>query len=95
MLGNFFKREINNNTFLLELLRDEFNESWLLEALKDEMVDINHKDEENNTVLMICLKESIQKNSSSPFMCSFLTGKCFCSPRTYLTGIFGSKLSGV
>jgi len=58
MLGNLFKKEFTNDTFYLELLRDEYHEKWLNEALLSDTVDINYKDEENNTFLMLCIKES-------------------------------------
>ena len=58
MLGKLFKKELNNTTFLQELLQDIPNEKWLEDSLKDEMIDINHKDRNGDTFLIICIKNS-------------------------------------
>jgi len=58
MLSKFFKKELNNTTFLQELLQDNPNEKWLEDSLKDEMIDINHKDKKGDTFLMKCIKVS-------------------------------------
>jgi len=58
MLGGFFKKEINNTTFLQELLQDNPNTKWLEDSLKDEMVEINHKDKKGDTFIIKCIKVS-------------------------------------
>jgi len=66
MLGKLFKKELNNTTFLQELLQEEINESWLEDALRDEMIDINHKDKNDDTFLMKCLK--VSKTNSAKWL---------------------------
>jgi len=63
MLGKFFKKEINNTTFLQELLQENLNEQWLEEALLDEMIDINHKDKKGDTFLTKCITVSKTKSA--------------------------------
>lgn len=58
MLRNFFKRDVNNDTFLLELFQSHPNEKWLLDALEKKIIDINHTNHNNDTFLMLCLKEA-------------------------------------
>jgi len=63
MLSKLFKKELNNTTYLQELLQDSPNESWLEDGLKDEMIDINHKDNNGDTFLIKCIKVSKTKSA--------------------------------
>jgi ankyrin repeat protein len=63
VLTTFFKKEINNTTFLEELLQENINETWLNDALKNEMVDVNFKDKNKDTFLMKCIKVSKTKSA--------------------------------
>ncbi|MEA3513670.1 MAG: ankyrin repeat domain-containing protein [Campylobacterota bacterium] len=58
MLSNFFKKKFTNENFILELSQLEPKYEWLEEALSSNEIDINHKDEFENTVLMNCLKKN-------------------------------------
>jgi ankyrin repeat protein len=63
MLGKFFKKDINNTTFLQELLQENPNLIWLEESLSDEMIDINHKDKKGDTFLTKCISVSKTKSA--------------------------------
>lgn len=56
-----FEKEHNNENFYLELTRKDFDAKWLKEALRSEFIDINHQDEDGNTFLLKCLKNSKYK----------------------------------
>ncbi|MEA2017548.1 MAG: ankyrin repeat domain-containing protein, partial [Campylobacterota bacterium] len=63
MLGELFKREHSNVTFLQEILHKEPNWDWLIEGLDKEIIDINHQDKDGNTFLIKCLKVSKFKSA--------------------------------
>jgi len=58
MLKSIFKKDINNTTYLQELLQDTPNEVWLQKNIKNEMIDLNHQDENGDTFLIKCIKVS-------------------------------------
>jgi len=66
MLSKFFKKELNNTTYLQELLQDNPNENWLRDGLNDEMIDINHKDKNGDTFLIKCIK--VAKTNSAKWL---------------------------
>jgi ankyrin repeat protein len=63
MFKKLFKKEFTNNNFFQELLHQKPRENWLLEALESGLIDINKKDEQENTFLMLCLKKGKYKIS--------------------------------
>jgi len=63
MFKKFFKKEFTNDNFLQELLHETPKEDWLEEALASGAIDINKKDEKNNTFLMLTLKRASYKSA--------------------------------
>ena len=61
MIGLFNKEHTNEN-FYLELTKKDFDTQWLNEALRSEFIDIDHQDEDGNTFLLKCLKDSKYKS---------------------------------
>ena len=57
MFKKLFKKEFTNNNFFQELLNEPAKTDWLIEALKSGSIDINQKVDDNNTILMYCLKK--------------------------------------
>lgn len=63
MLKKFFKKSFTNDNFMQELLFQTPRFEWLSEALTDELVDINHKDANDDTPLMITLQKAQDKSA--------------------------------
>ncbi|MDC0932726.1 hypothetical protein OAR97_02655 [Arcobacteraceae bacterium] len=63
MFTKLFKKNFTNDNFLHELLSERPKEEWLDEALKSGMVDINYKDDNQNTFLMNSLKKGNFKSA--------------------------------
>ena len=63
MFKKLFKKEFTNDNFLQELLHEEPKENWLKEALESGKIDINKKDNKDNTCLMITLKKANYKSA--------------------------------
>ncbi|PIF04703.1 MAG: hypothetical protein CSA86_01180 [Arcobacter sp.] len=61
MLNKLFKKDFTHENFILELLFPTPKEKWLEEALASGSIDINHKDENDNTFLMTLLKKGHYK----------------------------------
>ena len=63
MLKRFFKKDFTHENFIQELLSETPKEDWMDEALASGKIDINHKDNQQNTFLILTLKRASYKSA--------------------------------